>query len=143
MKREKSKEFYKVIENYHDKTESISQLINDYFNDINRAHSKKFFVIRIEDFEIVESNIKVSVDTAEDITEWYKVFEEKEEISKAIFKVDSSDKVFLFKVFEFHEGEAVISGYVLEDSVRVRTFLASLSEIRIQEKYERIFNIGE
>jgi len=143
MEREKSREFYKVIEDYHDRTESISQLINDYFNDINRAHSKKFFVIRMENFKVAESNIDISVEIAKDVSEWYKLFEEKEEISKAIFEVDSHDKVFLFKVFEFHEGEAVMSGYFLEDSAKVRTFLVSLSETRMKEKYEKIFNVGK
>lgn len=130
------------INDYHEKTYFILKLIVDYFNKTKRNYSKEFTSIRFENFKLIESNIELNEIQKENLEVWLRT-SDKENIYSSVFKVELLDKVFLFKMFEFDKGNVILAGYSLNDSVSVRSFLASFNETKIQEKCEKILGIIE
>jgi hypothetical protein len=137
---DEAKKFYMNINDYHEKSYVILKLIVDYFNKTKRNYSKEFVAMRFEHFELKESNITLTEIQKERVEVWLKS-SDRDDLFNSIFKIELLDKVFLFKMFEFSEGDVIFAGYALEDSVSVRSFLASFNEMKIQEKYERILSI--
>ena len=128
------------INQYHEKTHGILKLIVDYFNKTKRSYSKEFAAIRIEGYKVLENTCSLSMNAIEKLEVWAKD-DIHEDLFDSIYKLDLDDKVFLFKIFKFSEQDYIFAGYILDDSVSVRSFLASFNEMKIQSKYEKILNI--
>lgn len=137
-----SKQFYNDLNEYHKKTYPILKLIMDYFNNVNRDYYKEYVSFRMENFKVTESTLEWKETIVDRIEVWYSTDDKKnDEINDSIFKLEFDDKIYFFKVFDYSGGNAVLSGYCLEDSVSVRSFLSSLNEEKIKERYERILSL--
>jgi len=95
--------------------------------------------IKIIDSQIQESTYELTPDIEERIGYWMR--HEKIELEDSIYTIEFFDNVFFCKLFEFSQGNAVLAGYVLEETASVRTFMSKFSEKRIKEKYEKILAI--
>jgi hypothetical protein len=139
---EGSKRFYIDLKEYHNKTLPILKLITDYFNSVNREYYKEYVSFRMEDYKLVDSTLKWKEKVSDKIEVWYSSDNRKEdEIDDSIFEIEFDGKIYFFKVFDYGSGNSVLSGYCLEDSTSVRSFISSLNEEKIKEKYERILNL--
>lgn len=146
VKDNKSSNFYENINFYYEKSYSILALMVDYFNKTNRSYNKEFMTIHFKGYKFIESTIKLQEKHIEKILVWIKnPNRDNDEIYNSIFKmeidIDNINKIFLFKVFDFDNGDIVLAGYAIDDSVSTRSFLASLNEMKMKQKYEKILNI--
>ena len=135
-----SEQFYESIVKYHIKTDAIQRLVSDYFKAVGRKYQKRFVAVKIKDFFVEKSTEELSETIQESINIWFRK-EDKDEIFESIYKIEVPDEVYLFKFFDFGEGEAILAGYVLLETVSVRAFLASLGVRQIEQKYEKILSI--
>lgn len=135
-------DFYENLEEYHNKIEILEQLIVDYFSSINNVYVKTYSAVRIENWKITRSTKNINKEMENFIEKWYKK-EEHDEVYNSIFKLEHNDIIFLFKLFEKenNKGNCVLAGYALKDGVNVRSFLSSVSEKVMLEKYEKILSI--
>jgi len=146
VKDNKSSNFYENINFYYEKSYAILALMVDYFKKTNRSYNKEFMTIHFKRYKFIESTIKLQEKHIEKILVWIKnPNRNDDEIYNSIFKmeidIDNINKIFLFKVFDFDNGDIVLAGYAIDDSVSTRSFLASLNEMKMKQKYEKILNI--
>jgi len=132
--------FFNSINDYHERVQSILTLMTDYFTKNNKTYEKNFLAIRLKEHVVLESNIPIEDLLRSKTEEWSKK-EDKIIIYDTIYRVDLPETIFLFKIFPFQESEYVLAGYNLKENFSVYSFLASLSEKKIVEKYEKILNL--
>lgn len=138
------KMFYDNIKLFHSNTVSILRLINDYASSNNNKNfDHKFAAILIENNEVAESYHIENKGDLSNIEFWISDADRKEYIEN-IYRADLQDDVFLFKIFPEAEDcneNFVMAGYVIKNSVSLRSFLTSLNEQIMRQKYEKILSI--
>ncbi|MFW6281436.1 MAG: hypothetical protein ACOC1O_01405 [bacterium] len=138
-----TKNFYNNISHYYKKVNKILKIIKDFSEQKNKKFETNFIAIHIKDGEILETNEKENFpeDLKRKIEEWYNS-NHKTVLKESIYKFEYKNMIFLLKIFKFKDNkDAVIAGYMLNDSLSVRTFLMTLSEKQIEERYEKIMNL--
>jgi hypothetical protein len=142
-----SKDFYDNLRQFHDRIKPITKLINDF---TKTRHGRKkllspvYAAVRVENGEVKElynfPEADYSANELKDIIQDWVVEDLKYKYIKDIYKIELRDRVFLFKIFQETNNKAnfVMAGYIIKDSMALRSFMTSLNEYTIQERYEQL-----
>lgn len=74
------------------------------------------------------------------ISNWFRA-DRSEDLGFGIYKIDLMDSVFIFQLYETSNGNAILSGYLFEDSFNIRMFISSITEETIIQRCNNILKI--
>ena len=74
------------------------------------------------------------------ISNWFRT-NRSEDLGFGIYKIDLIESVFVFQLYETSNGNAILSGYLLEDSFNARMFVSSITEETIIQRCNNLLKI--